>query len=228
MDAHVLAVLRRSALRTLSDQQLEALARDGLVVDFPRGGQPHRPGATPVPMVVLSGLIRVFLIGTEGRQVTIRYAREGALLDIAPFFSTIMTPGGTEALTASQLFIFRPSIVIELTRRDPLVTNAMLVEASDRAMSWVSEIEGRSFSSLRQRVVRHLLDVATSDEIGDGLVAHLSQQELADAVGTLREVVVRILHDLRQDGLILTARNEVRLVDPARLHDLTFPLTAAP
>jgi biotin operon repressor len=45
----------------------------------------------------------------------------------------------------------------------------------------------------------------------------ISQQELANAVGTVREVVVRVLRDLRQDGVVRTERDRIVLLEPARL-----------
>jgi CRP/FNR family cyclic AMP-dependent transcriptional regulator len=66
-----------------------------------------------------------------------------------------------------------------------------------------------------QRVARHLLDLAA--EGGPELVAPVSQQQLADAVGTVREVVVRVLRDLRRAGVIRTGRDRIVIVDPARL-----------
>jgi CRP/FNR family transcriptional regulator len=48
-----------------------------------------------------------------------------------------------------------------------------------------------------------------------------SQQELADAVGSVREVVTRTLHGLREEGLIETARDEIVLLDPVRLSEET-------
>jgi CRP/FNR family transcriptional regulator, cyclic AMP receptor protein len=228
VDAEVLAALRRSSLRGLSDELQAALVQDAFVLHLERGGLHHAPGAPPPPALVLSGLMRVFIMAPDGRQVTIRYVREGGLISIGPFFTTGTPTGGTEALTRSRLLVFRGSILRELAHTVPAVAFALLVEMSDRATAWVEEIEGRSFSTLRQRVLRHLLDVATTDPAADTLVARLSQQDLADAAGTLREVVVRILHDLRQEGLIATSRNEVRLLDPVRLHTELFAHASAP
>jgi CRP/FNR family transcriptional regulator len=85
-------------------------------------------------------------------------------------------------------------------------------------------IAGISFGSMRQRVVRHLLDLAASDQRGEmPMVARLSQQALADAVGCLREVVVRLLRELREEGLIRTGRDEIELLEPDRLHAETLP-----
>lgn len=78
---------------------------------------------------------------------------------------------------------------------------------------------------MRQRVARHLLDLASASvrpatpgqRGGQELAARVSQQELADAVGTVREVVVRVLRELRQHGVVRTERDRIVLLEPARL-----------
>jgi CRP/FNR family transcriptional regulator, cyclic AMP receptor protein len=42
---------------------------------------------------------------------------------------------------------------------------------------------------------------------------------LADAVGSVREVVARALRDFRLAGLVATAPDSVVILDPTRLHD---------
>jgi CRP/FNR family transcriptional regulator len=58
------------------------------------------------------------------------------------------------------------------------------------------------------------------------LVAHVSQQELAEAVGSVREVVARVLRDLRQAGLVASAPDGIHVLEPAALHDQTWNATA--
>jgi CRP-like cAMP-binding protein len=71
----------------------------------------------------------------------------------------------------------------------------------------------------------HLLNLATTGTTGatgmagavrpDGpLTAPVTQQALADAVGTTRETVARALGELRDVGAIATGRNGIRLRDP--------------
>jgi hypothetical protein len=92
-------------------------------------------------------------------------------------------------------------------------------------LSFVGELSGSAFATVRQRVARHLLDLASErlpepasgHRSGSELVVRVSQRELAEAAGTAREVVVRVLRDLRQDGVIRTGRDKIVIADPARL-----------
>lgn len=45
----------------------------------------------------------------------------------------------------------------------------------------------------------------------------VTQRELAEAVGTAREVVVRVLRDLRTAGIVTTHRDHIEILDPIRL-----------
>ena len=73
-----------------------------------------------------------------------------------------------------------------------------------------------AFGSVGQRVAAHLLDLASDRQRPGGrLVAHVSQQELADAAGSVREVVARALRDLRVAGIVATAADSV-VIDGSR------------
>jgi CRP/FNR family transcriptional regulator len=98
-----------------------------------------------------------------------------------------------------------------------------LVELSERARNFVNEIPRTTFASVRQRVARQLLDLASTDGQGDGsdgeLSVRITQQDLADATGTVREVVVRTLRQLRDAGVVRTERDRIVVLDPVRLTD---------
>jgi CRP/FNR family transcriptional regulator len=71
-----------------------------------------------------------------------------------------------------------------------------------------------------QRVASHLLDLATMPQRPEApLVSEVSQQELADAVGSVREVVARALRDLRAAGTVATSTDRIEILDPVRLHE---------
>lgn len=224
MDADIVAALSLSALATLPAPELEELVRGAVTLDLAQGEQHHAEGSAPRPALVVSGLMRVVIPAVDGRRITVRYARRGALFDITLLFAAAEAPGATEALTSSRLLLLQPHRVLALARQNLLIANALLRETSTRSVRFTAEVAGTFFPSTRQRIVRHLLELSTLAPAEQGVrMARVSQQDIADAVGTLREVVARILHDLRDIGLIETARGHVRLIDPERLHAEVYP-----
>ncbi|HKZ20229.1 MAG TPA: Crp/Fnr family transcriptional regulator, partial [Acidimicrobiia bacterium] len=138
----------------------------------------------------------------------------GVVSLFAPSFSLPVT---TQAVTDTELLVMRASVVKRMAERDVRIANVLLRELSERVVAFVGEIPGSAFSTIRQRVARHLLDLATESQDGSALVADIDQQDLADAVGTLREVVVRALRELRERDLLRTERHGIVILDAERL-----------
>ena len=104
-------------------------------------------------------------------------------------------------------------------RRDPRVAWALAEELNRRLYDVLEQTAVNAFGSVRQRIAAHLLDVASDGQRTRGrLEARISQQELADAAGSVREVVARALRDLRTAGIVSTAADSVVILDPARLY----------
>jgi len=214
LDADECDALRASHLGSLPDDVLVEIVRDGLRMNLRAGALMVREQESSVALVV-SGVLRVFMTSPSGRQMTMRYMRRGELFGVATLFADAAHVG-SQALADSNLLVFRSGLVRELAQRDVRVAIALLRETSERIYGYVNELGGSVFSSVRQRVVRHLLGSADRDPNG-ALVATLSQQELADAAASLRETVVRVLRELREEGLVQTGREGITLLDPERL-----------
>jgi CRP/FNR family cyclic AMP-dependent transcriptional regulator len=154
--------------------------------------------------------------------MTIRYCRSGELLGAMSLFSDQFTePATKQALVDTELLVLSPSKIRALAQRDLRVAQALLVELSERARCFVNEIPGTAFATVRQRVARQLLDLASTSQQDAQpdrqLAVQITQQELAAAAGTVREVVVRALRQLRDTGAIRTERDRIVLLDPAQL-----------
>jgi CRP/FNR family transcriptional regulator, cyclic AMP receptor protein len=172
----------------------------------------------------VQGLIRVHATAPDGRTLTIRYCRPGGLMGILSLYAEpFLMPATTQAVVDSDVLGVDPDVVRQLADRDVRVAKALLLELTERATALTAEVGGWAFSTVRQRVARHLLDLATHRQQGSELTAQVSQQELADAVGTVREVVVRTLRELRQEGLLETRRGGIGVLAPQRLLAEAYP-----
>jgi CRP/FNR family cyclic AMP-dependent transcriptional regulator len=223
-DALVGAALAASHLRDLPPRTVAELTADARRVIVPAGSTLHREGdVAPHLEVVVTGVLRVFVTAPDGRTMTVRYCRPGAILGAVSLFAvSFALPATIQALVDSELLALQPATVRRLVDRDPRVATALLRELSERVLSFIAEIPSGAFATVRQRVARHLLDLASEHQRGSQLIARVTQQELADAGGTVREVVVRILRELRAAGVVETRREGIVIVAPERLLAETY------
>jgi CRP-like cAMP-binding protein len=63
------------------------------------------------------------------------------------------------------------------------------------------------------RLVRRLLDLAEAYASDDGIVIPLTQEELAEFVGTTRATVNQLLHEEQERGTIEVSRGRTRILD---------------
>jgi CRP/FNR family transcriptional regulator len=217
VDAELESAVLASHLRELPVDVLDDLMAGAVRRKIPAWSVTHREGeGAPHLELVVSGLVRAFVTAPDGRTMTVRYCRPGALLGVMSLFIPgFAMPATAQALVDAELLALSPGVARRAADQDVRVTRAFLREQSERAFSFLYEVPGSAFATVRQRVARHLLDLAS--EGAPELVVSVSQQQLAEAVGTVREVIVRVLRELRSAGVVRTERNRIVIVDPARL-----------
>jgi CRP/FNR family transcriptional regulator len=190
----------------------------------PSGSDILHPGdAVNGVYLVHSGAIRVYYIGPDGREGTLYWIGPGqsCILALNSLFTEIPYPawaaaeeGGAEILSVSgQLFR-------GLFAEEPAVQRFLFEQLSERVFSLLQLLEARMRLPLEERLV-HLI-LALADENG---VIGLSQEKLARHLGTIREVVSRLLRNLASQGLINLAPRRITLRDRSRLEEM-FPQDA--
>jgi CRP/FNR family cyclic AMP-dependent transcriptional regulator len=207
-----------SCLAHLSTELVDGL-RVGATLARIEAGSIVRRGHADGPHfdLVVTGMLRVQVLAAEGRTLTVRYCRVGAVVGAATLFATVPTAFEVQALSPSDLLRFRPDVVRAMAQRDVRVALALLAETSERVLRFVAELSDSTFATVRARVCRHLLDLAAEGQAGTDLMVGISQQQLAETVGSVREVIVRVLRELRDEGLVETSRDGIRIVDVERL-----------
>jgi CRP/FNR family transcriptional regulator, cyclic AMP receptor protein len=217
VDADLESAILASHLRELPAEVIDNLMAGAVRLKIPASSVIHREGeGAPLLELVISGIVRGFVTAPDGRTMTVRYCRPGALLGVMSLFTPgFAMRGSLQALVDAELLALSPGVARRAAEQDVRVTMAFLREQSERAFSFLYEVPGSAFATVRQRVARHLLDLAS--EGAPELVVPVSQQQLAEAVGTVREVIVRVLRELRAAGVIRTERNRIVILDPARL-----------
>lgn len=225
IDDRVRAAVEASNLRRLPDAVVDRLTADARLVRVDAGSIVHREGDGAAHLdLVVSGLVRVFVTALDGRTMTVRYVRSGGLLGaVSLFASPFILPATIQGVTDAELLRLVPVAVRRAADTDVRVARALIDELTERVLSFIPEIPGSAFATVRQRIARHLLDLASESSTSGALLARVGQQELADAVGTVREVVVRALRQLREAGLVRTGRDGVAIVDPEGLAAEAYP-----
>lgn len=166
--------------------------------------------------ILLSGMARVFLRTPAGRQVTIRHALPNNSIGIGALLGDGEV--SAQAVVDSTVLRLDTRQVSQLAQRNPSLALAIARELSLRLIETFREIVAREQGSLRQRLARQLLHFAgEARHTDEPLVLVLSHEQVAEAVGSAREVVSRHLARFQAARMLKLGRRRITLVDPVRL-----------
>lgn len=160
--------------------------------------------------VILSGSVKVFVSGEDGREAVLNHQEAGdyfgdlALIDKQPRVASVMTMEPSKFMIIS-----RESFLTCLSKNPEIAIN--LIKPMTRRMRMLAKnVSSLALLDVYGRVARTLLDL--SEEQGDVLVTEkLTQQEIADMVGASRAMVSRILKDLKEGGYISIEKKRITI-----------------
>ena len=199
--AEVDDAVARSHLAALAPELREELLADSRVVSIPFRSYFAREGDPPRLGLLVSGMMRVVRVATDGRELTLAWgARRGMFFNM-PSVVASPTPWSFQAVSDTIALDLSVTRWRALAERDVRVA-WMIAKYGDRTLRFaVDEIMGYAYGDLRRRIIQRLLELGMRSTDG-AFVASITQEGLAAAVGATRTSVARVLRELRADGSI--------------------------
>ena len=172
-------------------------------------------------LMVMEGSVKIVKIAVSGRHQLLSIERPGSSLgevsafDGGPYSTTAIASAPTTLLRLHgeqfrALCLAYPSVALKVIR-----------VLGHRLRHLRQLVEELSFATVRDRLIAHLLRLATERGVrgGTGIEIHLDEnnEELAGRLGTVRELVSRNLGRLHGEGLIVMRRRSVTIPDDALL-----------
>jgi CRP/FNR family transcriptional regulator len=162
---------------------------------------------------VLKGSIRVLKSAPNGRELPLYRVAPGetciisssCLLGHSDYNARGITEGETELLLL-------PRPVFDALMAHAPFRGFVFELFSERVAELMQLVEEVAFRKLDQRLAALLL--------GKGRVVRATHQQLADELGSVREIVSRLLKSLAEQGLVSLGREQVEILDAAGLRRL--------
>lgn len=202
-------------LKEKSTQLAEEFRRSAFYARIPAGHEVFVEGDHVDGIALLmSGVVRVYKIGETGREITLYRFGEGescivtanAILNMQEFPAIAIVEQEAEAV------IIPSDVFIRWVRQyDEWLSFVFKLNAM-RLTSVLQIVDEVAFQRMDRRIALHLCQLAEG-----GNPIRTTHQEIANELGSSREVVSRLLADFAGQGLVQLARGEVEILDFAGL-----------
>ncbi len=209
-----------ATVERIADPAVRELARRGEVRSYPKGSVLIREAEEGGALyVVLAGRVKVYVSDSDGRELIVghygptEYVGEMSL-DGEPRSASV------SALEATVCVVVDRDALRAAIAAEPDIALEMLSRAFRRTRSATTHLKNLALMDVYGRVARLLLSLEYVPE-ADGLSwsrERLTQQEIARRVGASRDMISRILKDLRTGGYVRQQERRFTIIrhPPAR------------
>ncbi len=175
----------------------------------------HADESGDVFCLIKEGQVKVTMISPEGKEIILSMLGPGdffgemALLDNEPRSATVVATEALEIVT-----IWRNDF-LQILSENFSITKKVLAELSRRLRNASNRIESLATMDVYGRLARFFLELARENgkvlENGYVAVTRPTHQSIANMIGTSRETVSRLIHDLMKQNLLLSEGKTIYL-----------------
>ncbi|MCL4306436.1 Crp/Fnr family transcriptional regulator [bacterium] len=166
------------------------------------------------------GSIRVYKRHEGGREITLYHVRstESCILTTSCALTGQRYPATAEVEPEHPVIaaVTSPEVFLNWVNNHQVVRDYVFNSMSQRIVDMMSLIEEITFGKMDHRIAYFLLEKFT----GEGTYLrsiHITHEQIADELGTAREVVSRLLKEFERSGAVELGRGRVRMVNEALL-----------
>lgn len=184
-------IAERGFLARLSYELIDELIQGSRPASYPAGLILETPAGAGLALIV-SGALRYYIPTANGRQLTVGYLGPGSVIGTMEKESTALVR--LQVMAPTILRHVQAGRVIALIERRPRFTQALLDEVTQVLRHSFRVLSVSAFTTVRARVARDIVErTCLSGPLSAGAHVAVTHQSLADATGSVREVVARAL-----------------------------------
>ena len=218
-DLDLVEVLATSALlSSLSQEEVRTLARRTVRRRIQTGELLFTEGERCHGLhIIARGRVRIFKTSANGREQVLAINEPGESVAELPVFDGGTYPASAIAIEDTQIAFISQRDFYAYCVEHPEVALKILAVVGGRLRRLVGLVEELSFTTIRQRLVASLLRLAETRgmKTQNGVEFQLpaTHQELANELGTVRELISRNLMRLQAEGLLTVSGRDIVVKD---------------
>lgn len=191
----------------LSAAELDELSRTAIERSFPKKTIIFHEGSEREAVYFIAeGLVKTYKTDENGHEQIVSFLREGQMFPHTGFFDTSPYPATAETIVNTMLLAVPVQSFERMLIKHPSMAVKIMRVMSRKIQELQVKLQEISGQDVHERTLSFLLNIAehygTRNEAGIRVAVPMTNQDIANAIGTSRESVNRLLNQLRKEGII--------------------------
>jgi len=203
-------------LKGLDTGSLELLAQNATWRVYPANAVVFWEGDAESNLYYLQyGALKVVKTSTDGREQVLRFINTGETFNEVGVLAKRTNPATAVALEESGIWLIPRQSIEELVLEHPQIALQIIENMADKFVDLVSLVADLSLRSVKARFAKLLLEQAKGGVIERHSWA--TQTEIASRLGTVPDVLSRVIRELTKAGIIEMDKKQIRILDQENL-----------
>ena len=203
-------------LRGLDKETLSRLAQNSTWKVYAPDAVVFWEGDTESNLYYLQyGSLKVLKSSPDGREQVLRFISAGEMFNEVGVLANRANPATAIALEESGIWLLPRQALEELILAHPETALQIIENMADKIIGLVTLAADLSLKTVEARYAKLLLDQAEGDVIERQRSTNLT--EMASHLGTVPDVLSRVIRELTKAGLIEMDKHSIRILDHAGL-----------
>jgi CRP/FNR family cyclic AMP-dependent transcriptional regulator len=153
---------------------------------------------------VQTGKVRLTVVSKVGKEATIAIVNEGNFFGEGSLAGQLLRMGSAAAMTDCEILRVEKKAMMDALRREPAFSEMFVAYLLARNIRYEEDLVDQLFNSSEKRLARVLLLLAHfgKEGIPETVIPKISQETLAEMVGTTRSRVSFFMNRFRKLGFI--------------------------
>lgn len=212
---NALRAMSKEELKAVSDSKVSRTVKKGEVI-FDEG---EKLGGI---YCVRNGVSKLAKLSPNGKDQIVKLASKGEVLGQRSVVAEEQSNLSATAVNDMEVCFVPKEVILNSLHHNPDFTYEVLRHMAHDLREADDVIVNMSQKTVKQRIAEALIYLKNRfGEDAEGYLALvLSREDIANVVGTATESCIRILSDLRKEGLIKTSGKRMAIVDLRKLQDI--------
>jgi len=202
--------------KDLNNDVLEILNRNKRILTFKKGETIFHEGMNPSGIfIVQEGHLKKFSLGADGKEHIFYIYQRGevlghhAVLSSEPYSDTSVT------MDDCKLAFIPKEDFLEAVHSSHSFTQTLLENISHEFGVFVNRSKILAQHSVRERtaIALLILNERNIENYNSSIPIRLPRMDLANLIGTTKETLVRVLHDLKEEKVVSTEGLSITILD---------------
>jgi len=207
----ILSELNDSAYRLIVDQSQVKLAEKGDILFF-------ESDPSDSTYIVITGRVSIVVTSPDGREMVINEMHPGDLFGELGVLTKQNRSASAIVHSKSELLVIPGPTLLNILEKDAKLCLAILRITANRLHLSGKRERALAFLDAQARLARLLLDLEELEH--DKGYVTISQDELAQHTGLIRQTVAKALGKWRRAGWLITGRGRILILNKKALREL--------